>query len=149
MGSARRLLVAVATALLVIGILAPSVAAHSGRNNFHLEKTCASDILCTVTLSSLKVIKPGTDITYTFDTSDPWDGLAFPTINLKHGSATGVCDWNQPGPTVLAVCTFTSGTGSLRGFHLKVDVTFDGTTWFWDGTVWFSHHHHHHHGEHH
>jgi len=29
-----------------------------------------------------------------------------------------------------------AGTGRLTQFHLAVDVTFDGSTWSWDGTHW-------------
>ena len=93
--------------------------------------------------SSFDVLAPGTDITYTFDASDPWDGLAFPAIAVRNGTTTGVGDWNQPGPTVLAKCVFDAGTGRLTQFHLAVDVTVTGdpnspnSVWHWDGTYTF------------
>jgi hypothetical protein len=108
----------------------------SSPKDFHLVKTCASDFLCTVQSSSFKAIPPGTDITYLYG-SDP--SLAYPTIAVKNGSTTGVCDWNQPGTTVLAICTFGTGTGRLSQFNLVVDVTTnaDQSIWYWDGTYSF------------
>jgi hypothetical protein len=118
----------------MLGILASSASASSHKA-FHLKKTCSSDVLCTVVSSSFKGIPAGTNITYV----NGLNGLAYPTITIRNGSSTGVCDWNQPaGQPVLAKCTFGSGTGRLSQFHLAVNVTFDGSTyWFWDGTYWF------------
>lgn len=103
---------------------------------FHLNKTCVSSSLCTIVSSDFKAIPAGTDITYTV-TGDGSNGLAYPTIVVRNGSTTGVCNWNQPPGPVLAKCTFGTGTGRLTQFHLAVDVTSDGTYWFWDGTYWF------------
>jgi hypothetical protein len=130
-----RSLVVVATTIFAFSVLASSVSAASPKN-FHLNKTCVSNFLCTVVTSDFKAIPAGTDITYTV-TGDGSDGLAYPTIVVRNGSTTGVCDWNQPAGPVLAKCTFGTGTGRLTQFHLAVDVTFDGTYWFWDGTYWF------------
>ena len=141
MRSFRSLMVVVA-AIIAFSVLAPSVAAGSNHHKaFHLTKTCESDVLCTVVSANFKPFRPGTDITYV--NSDPWNGLAYPTIKIRHGSTTGVCDWNQPEGPVLAKCTFSTGTGRLAGFHLKVDVTLSGDIWHWDGTYWFGHHHYH------
>ena len=65
-------------------------------------------------------------------------GSAYPTIVVRNGSTTGVCNWDQPGPTVLAICSFSSGTGRLTQFHLVVDVSVDAdNVWHWDGIYWF------------
>ncbi len=107
---------------------------------FALTKKCASNFLCTVQSSSFKAIPAGTDITYLYG-EDP--SLAYPTITVGNGSTSGVCDWNQPGPVVLAKCTFGSGTGRLTGFDLEVAVSVVGdpndptSVWHWDGTYWF------------
>jgi hypothetical protein len=125
----------VAAAVLTFSALAPSVSAGSHKA-FHLEKTCASNVLCTVTTDTFKPIPGGTDVTYVWDTARPW--LAYPTIVVRNGSTTGVCDWDQPGPTVLAKCTFGTGTGRLTQFHLAVDVSVDAdAVWHWDGWYWF------------
>jgi hypothetical protein len=111
--------------------------------NFALTKACESNLLCTVESSNLDAIPAGTHITYTYN-GDGSDGLAFPTILVENGTATGVCDWNQPAGTVLAKCTFGAGTGSLARFHLAVDVTVVGdandpaSVWHWDGTYGFN-----------
>jgi hypothetical protein len=132
MRSVRRLLVVAAT-VVALTILVPSASAASPKA-FHLEKTCVSHVLCTVQVSDFKAIPQGTDISYA---PGPASGLVYATIVVKNGSTTGVCDWNQPGPVVLAKCTFDTGTGRLTQFHLAVDVTFDGSDWFWNGWYWF------------
>jgi hypothetical protein len=134
MRSVRRLML-VAAAVLAFSALAPSVSAGSHKA-FHLEKTCVSNVLCTVTSDTFKAIPGGTDVTYVWDTTRPW--LAYPTIVVRNGSTTGVCDWDQPGPTVLAKCSFGTGTGRLTQFHLSVDVSVDAdSVWHWDGWYWF------------
>jgi hypothetical protein len=125
----RNLGVVVATTILTFTFLASSTSASSTKA-FHLTKTCVSNVLCTVATSDFKAITPGTDITYVVGSG----GLAYPTIVVRNGSTTGVCDWNQPaGQPVLAKCTLGTGTGRLTQFNLAVDVTFDGTYWHWDG----------------
>lgn len=112
-------------------------AADAARKPFHLDKTCASDVFCTIASSDFDALPAGTDITYV--KSDPWIGLAYPTIVVAGGSTTGVCDWNQPPGSVLAKCTFQTGTGELSQFNLAVDVTVTGdpaspdAVWHWDG----------------
>ena len=134
---------AVSATILALAMLVPSVSA-APHKHFALTKTCESTVLCTVTWSNFKPFTPGTDVTYTVN-GDGSDGFAYPTIMVKGGSTTGVCDWNHPHGNVLAVCTFKTGTGTLRGFHLKVDVSVVGdpssadSIWHWDGTYWFSH----------
>jgi hypothetical protein len=130
----RRLL-AVAGIVALLATLAPAVSASSAKA-FHLEKTCVSNILCTVQADTFGSIPAGTDVNYTIDATRPW--LAYPTIVVRNGSTTGVCDWNQPGPDVLAICSFGSGTGRLTQFHLVVDVSVDADNlWHWDGVYWF------------
>jgi hypothetical protein len=146
MRSVRRLLVVGAT-IVALAAIVPSASAASPKA-FHLEKTCGDYFLCTVQWSNFDAIPKDTDVTYTYDSTfytggdgvNPaagWDGLAWPSLEVRNGSTTGVCDWTHPSGDVLAVCTFGTGTGRLTQFHLSVDVSFDGTTWFWDGTYWF------------
>jgi hypothetical protein len=110
----------------------------AARKAFHLDKTCASDLLCTIASSDFDAMPAGTEITYM--ESDPSIGLAYPTIVIAGGTTTGVCDWNQPPGAVLAKCTFQTGTGELSRFNLVVDVTVTGdpaspdAIWHWDGT---------------
>jgi hypothetical protein len=131
MRSVRSLAVVVVTTVLMLSVLA-SFASASSQKPFHLKKTCVSNVLCTIVSSSFSPFTQGTDITYVIGAG----GLAYPSIVTRNGSTTGVCDWNQPAGPVMAKCTFGTGTGRLTQFHLAVDVTFDGTYWFWDGTYW-------------
>jgi hypothetical protein len=139
MRSLHRLVVAGATIIALTAVV-PSVSAATERP-FHLEKTCISTTtgsLCTVTSSSFKWIPVGTEITY--DGSGGYSHLVA-TINVKNGSATGVCDILAAvnDPAQLGTCTFESGTGRLTQFHLSVAVrrTADWSLWFWDGAYWF------------
>jgi hypothetical protein len=110
--------------------------------NFVLTKTCESNLLCTVESSNLEAIPAGTQITYTYNGVGT-DGLAYPTIRVEGGTASGVCDWNQPPGLVLAKYSFGTGTGSLERFHLDINVTVVGdpddaaSVWHWDGTYSF------------
>jgi hypothetical protein len=131
MRSVRSLALVVVTTVLMLSVLA-SFASASSQKPFHLKKTCVSNVLCTIVSSSFSGFTQGTDITYVIGAG----GLAYPSIVTRNGSTTGVCDWNQPAGPVMAKCTFGTGTGRLTQFHLAVDVTFDGTYWFWDGTYW-------------
>jgi hypothetical protein len=130
MRSFRSLAVVLATSALMFGVLASSTSASSLKA-FHLTKTCVSNVLCTVATSDFKAIPAGTDITYTWASTT----IAYPTIVIRNGSTTGVCDWNQVAP-IRAKCTFGTGTGRLTQFHLAVDVTNVGTLWLWDGVYW-------------
>lgn len=139
----RVLALMVAGALVALSLGAGVASADGGHSpkDFHLTKTCVSNFLCTVQTDSFKWIPGGTDITYTYN-GDGSDGLAYPTIKIRNGSTTGVCDWNHPVGKVLAVCTFGTGTGRLTQFHLRVDVSADdpndpNSIWYWDGTYWF------------
>lgn len=135
-GTRLRLVIAVSMVAAVMALV-PSVSAASHKD-FALTKTCdVEGTLCIVQTSTFAAISGGTKITYTYDNSVPWDGLAFPTITVGNGSSTGVCDWNQPpDQPVLAICTFGTGTGRLTQFNLVVKVTLDGELWHWDG--WYS-----------
>jgi hypothetical protein len=136
-----RSLVVVAATVVALSALAPAVSAASPRS-FHLDKTCSSNVLCALTSSTFKAIPAGTNVSYVWDTARPW--LAYPTIAVRNGRTTGVCDWNQPGTDgVLAICTFANGSGRLTQFHLRVNVTVTGdptsptSVWHWDGQYWF------------
>ena len=130
-----RKLLALAAVVAALTAFAPSAAASSAKS-FHLLKTCSSNVLCTVTADTFAPIPADTDVTYTWDATRPW--LAYPTIVVRNGSTTGVCDWNQPGPTVLAICSFHGGTGRLTQFNLVVDVSVDAdNVWHWDGVYWY------------
>ena len=136
----RRLLVVVAT-IAAFSILAPSVVAASSKN-FYLDKTCPNNFLCIVQSSSFKVIPAGTHITYTYN-GDGSDGLAYPTITVRNGSTTGICDWNQPGPRRAGQVLVRRRDRSPDRVPSRVDVSVTGdpnsptSVWHWIGTYRF------------
>ena len=140
MQSIRRLVLVSATVLAISACTAaPSAADHKA---FHLDKTCDPDVGCTIVSSDLEAIPVGTVIKY----SQIGDGSTLQknaTFTVENGSASGFCDFNHDGKPLAAQCTFLSGTGALKGFHLVADVTLTGdkkdpaTVWHWAGTYWF------------
>jgi hypothetical protein len=142
--SIRSLVVIAATVLAISACTAaPSAAAHKA---FHLDKTCVAiggggAIACTIVSSDLDAIPAGTLISYT-DVGDGSTRQKNATFTAGNGSASGFCDFNHDGKPLAAQCTFLSGTGALKGFHLVADVTVTGgnspdAVWHWAGTYWF------------
>lgn len=139
MRSIRWLVVVAATILAISACTAaPSAAAHKA---FRLDKTCVADV-CTIVSSDIDAIPVGTLVKY----SQIGDGSTLQqnaTFTTENGSASGFCDFNHDGKPLAAQCTFLSGTGALKGFHLVADVTLTGdgkgpdSVWHWNGTYWF------------
>ena len=139
MRSLRRLLVVGAT-IMALALAVPAVSAGT-QKAFHLDKTCALDAseplgyVCTVAHSDFKWFPPGTKVHYLSQVGN----VVQATIRIKNGSTSGACVWSS---AVNAVCTFNTGTGRLREFHLRVVVTVVGdpnaadAVWHWDG--WYS-----------
>jgi hypothetical protein len=100
--------------------------------------TCGSRVLGTVESSTLDAIPVGSRITYSYN-GDGSERMAYPTIKVQGGTATGLCNWNQPPGVVLAKCGFGAGTGRLTGLELAFNLTVDGdrddpaAIWHWDG----------------
>jgi hypothetical protein len=107
----------------------------------HATKECSENHgkageFCTITSSNLPAIRAGSRVFY-----------------LEAAGATGldsdVVLYAGPGnaalghvtlsfATLTGEITFAGGTGSLRGFHARAAVSFDGALWHWDGTYRFS-----------
>jgi len=134
-------LVVVAASILAVSACtaAPSAAAHKA---FKLDKTCVVDVGCTIVASDIDAIPVGTLVKYAVigDGSTLQQNATFAVGN---SSASGFCDFNHDGKPLAAQCTFLSGTGTLKGFHLIADVTLTGdgkgpdSVWHWNGTYWF------------
>ena len=119
----------VIAAMVVMSLAGPASAASS--KPFHVEKDCAN-FRCVITSSSFNGIPAGSVINYTRNA----DGSLTAVITGAHGTATGRCDL-APIPISPGTCVFSTGTGSLTAFHLRVDVTTSNfVTWFWDGSYW-------------
>ncbi len=138
MRSIRNLVVVAAAMLAISGC---SAAANTHKP-FHLDKNCASNVVCTVVSSDLDAIPPGTVLSYT-DIGDGSTQQQTVTFQTRDGSASGFCDFNFDGNPLVGQCTFLSGTGALKGFHLVGDVTATGdqnspnAVYHWAGTYWF------------
>ena len=138
---ARVLVVAISLLVVAASVLAVTASAQSSRPNhrtrpFHLEKNCGDydggiGAYCTVTSSNVPAIIEGSRIFYA-QASEP--GNLDSDIILYAGrgnTATGHCTLDN----VTSMCTLFGGTGTLDGFHARVDVSYlGGFDFAWDGT---------------
>ena len=136
--------------LVSVGVLAPgnsSLSASFGRSGFlQVEKECSEyqgqpGQFCTITLSNISEITPGSKVFYTQPAGIP-AGMLDSNVVLDAGDgskAVGRCTVDLT--TGLGLCTFSDGTGRLAGFHARIDVTppgYDGDDWHWRGTYGFN-----------
>jgi hypothetical protein len=117
---------------------------HSPRHGaLHVTKDCPPSQyagqaggFCTITSSNLQAIPAGSRVFY-FEAVGA-DGTLDSDLALYAGPGNAAF-----GHVVLSLTTatgeitFAGGTGSLRGFHARVAVSFDGALWHWDGTYRF------------
>ena len=138
----RRILLVVAGTILALGAIAPTTLANSTPSPLHLIKDCGTfgtSSYCTITVSNLDVLPPGTKIRYT---GPILDNAYFLSSNVTAdagpaGKATGYCIFN--GKTSTGLCTFWRGTGSLARFNAILDVTVDSLGLFHlDGMYYFA-----------
>ena len=124
---------------------APPVSASDDRNGqIHLQKNCEpyhgqAGEHCTVTMSNLAEIPPGSNIYYDQAAGVP-AGLLDSNIVLDTGNGSrGVGRCTLDFATHLGLCTFSDETGKLAKFTARVNVSFlGGTLWAWNGTYRFS-----------
>jgi hypothetical protein len=126
--------------------LAPAGASFARSGRFHAEKECskytgkAGDI-CTMTVSTLKEIEPGSTVTYA---SAAVGALVDSDVVLDlpgpgNNAAFGHCKVNLA--TIVGGCVFSGGTGKFQWFHAEVDLSLVGGAVFaWDGSYSFSPH---------
>jgi hypothetical protein len=143
---ARVFVVAVSLLVVAASVLAVTASAQSSRSNhrtrpFHLTKNCNDyqggiGSYCTVTSSNVAAITVGARIFYA---QAPGPETLDSDIILYAGrgnTATGHCALDLT--TGLGQCTLFGGTGTLDGFHARVDVTpLGGSDFAWDGTYRF------------
>lgn len=133
-------------AAIVIGCfgLPAAVSANSTPTVAHLVKDCgtftgAPSSFCTITVSDIDALPPGSKIVYL---GPVLDNAYFLSSNVvadagRSGVATGYCIFN--GKTSSGLCSFWKGTGSLAGFTAIFDVTVDNSGLFHlDGTYYFA-----------
>ncbi len=143
MRSGRFFLVLAATMIACFG-MPTVVAAASAPTAAHLVKDCgtfsgAPSSFCTITVSDLEALPPGSKIVYL---GPVLDNAYFLSSNVVadaglNGKATGYCVFN--GKTSTGLCSFWKGTGALAGFTAIFDVTVDSSGLFHlDGTYYFA-----------
>jgi hypothetical protein len=133
--------------LLVAGFIVLTLslsvsAASARRGKLHVTKECsqytgAAGDFCTITSSNLAAIPVGSKIFYDQQAGIP-TGLVDSNVVLDAGNgnrAVGRCTLDLM--TNLALCTFSDGTGTLRGFHARVDGSGTYADFHWDGTYGF------------
>jgi hypothetical protein len=137
-----RLFVAVAIAVALLAVLAASSALAAETKSLYLVKTCTftPTVTCLVTTSTLKILR-GSTFHYLGPASLGTTGspMLITTANrVRKGTASGVCHFSG----TTGHCVFTSGTGSLAGFHADLNVlSIGGADFSLTGTYWFDRHH--------
>jgi hypothetical protein len=145
MRSIKRLLVVIGTIAGLTLLVAP-VSASSPIGAVHLTKTCPTwetTHTCTVQTVTAGPIPVGTVVAYS--------GLFSPTLSATvtlttpdNSTATGHCTlfWRPElfGNDGFGTCAFTTGTGSLSGFHANLKITDHPDTLItdWDGIYFFA-----------
>ena len=126
------------TPALSIGVASVSASARKG--DLHVTKECsqyngAAGSFCTITSSNLTEILIGSRVFYDQAAGIP-TGLLDSNVVLDAGNgdrAVGRCTLDFS--TGLGLCTFSDGTGRFTGFQARVEVSYLGPDWAWDGTV--------------
>jgi hypothetical protein len=138
----------VATSLLVVAasVLAMTASAQSSGPNhrtrpFHLEKNCIDQLggigdYCTVTSSNVAAISAGSKIFYAQAAGSESLDSDIILYAGRGNTATGHCELVFA--TGSGLCTLFGGTGTLDGFHARVDVSYlGGFDYAWNGTYRF------------
>jgi hypothetical protein len=120
-----------------------SVSASPGKGELHVTKECsqyngAAGSFCTITSSNLTEILVGSKVFYDQAAGIP-SGLLDSNVVLDAGNgdrAVGRCTLDLS--TGLGLCTFSDGTGRFTGFQARVEVSYPGPEWAWDGTYSFT-----------
>jgi hypothetical protein len=128
---------------LALGTGAASVSASEGNRKLHVTKECsqytgAAGSFCTITSSNLPEIKVGSKVIYD-QAAGISAGLLDSNVVLDAGNgdrAMGRCTLDFG--AARGLCTFSDGTGRLAGFHARVDVSYLGPDWAWNGTYGFN-----------
>lgn len=120
-----------------------SVSASPGKGDLHVTKECsqytgAAGSFCTITSSNLTQIPVGSKVLYGQAAGIP-TGLLDSNVVLDAGNgdrAVGRCTLDLS--TALGLCTFSDGTGQFAGFQARVEVSYPGPEWAWEGTYSFT-----------
>jgi hypothetical protein len=130
-------------AALVTGAFAAAGAASPRSGDLHVTKECSEYFghageHCTITGSSLNAIQSGMRVVYT--SAAGANGLDSDLVLDGPGNNDALGHVVLDFQTLSGVVTLDGGTGRFRGFHARVDVTYDADSglWHWDGTYSFT-----------
>jgi hypothetical protein len=140
-----RLLVAAATGIALLTVLAASSVSAAETKTFTGFKDCGTfpnPPICVFTVSSLPILR-GAAAHYTalvFYSDHLLSPITLVATDKRGSTATGQCTFYFAG---TGHCEYWSGTGKLVGFHaaLSVEATSTSSLFSLAGTYWFDHHH--------
>src|SRR5262245_18185547 len=140
MHSVRGLL-AVATTILAVGVIAQAPSAADNMKPLNISKECSqytgdTPSFCTITESSLDLIPAGTKVLYYGPVfSSPHFSSSSVVLAVGPGnSAVGYCIVYDTASPPVGTCAFHAGSGTLAGFQAILKVTVDDKqVWHWDG----------------
>ena len=126
--------------------VAPEGASFARSGRFHAEKDCSkytakAGDFCTITVSTLKEIEPGSTVTYASAAVGPLvdSDVVLDLPGPGNNAAFGHCKVNLA--TIVGGCVFSGGTGKFQWFHAEVGLSYVGGAVFaWDGSYSFSPH---------
>jgi hypothetical protein len=124
---------------VAVGAASPAASSRSGA--LHVTKECSAytglvGSYCTITSSSLKAIKVGSRVVYAQAAGATSLDSDVTLVVGREKVAFGHCQLDFA--TGVGLCTFSGGTGELRGFQARVDVSYlGGPNWAWNGTYAF------------
>jgi len=136
-------LLAVAGTVVALAAVIPTASAGTALQPLHITKECSeftgeTPSFCTITGSDLAAIPVGTKVMYWGPVlTDPNFMSSAAVLRAGRGNrAFGYCQ--TIADPYHGTCTFWKGTGTLKGFHASVDVTYvSGADFAWDGTYVF------------
>jgi hypothetical protein len=137
-------LLAVAGTIVALAAVIPTASAGTALTPLHVTKECSeftgeTPSFCTITVSDLAAIPVGAKVMYWGPVlQDPNFLSSRVVLRAGHGNrAFGYCQ--TIADPYHGTCVFWRGTGTLKGFHASVDVTYvSGADFDWDGTYVFS-----------
>jgi hypothetical protein len=142
------LLALAALAAMALSLMPRAAQADERHGDLHLKKNCSAFTFspgsyCMITDSNLSEITNGSKVYY--DQPAPVvSGLLEGGLDSNVVLYVDTGDWavgrcTLDGITNLGLCTFSDGTGTLTGFHARVNVSSsDGLNYSLDGTYSFS-----------
>ena len=144
----KKLLVLGAAIVVAAGmtVAAASSASSQRSGDLHVTKNCddfsgIADSFCTITSSSLGIIKVGSRVVYLQDAGAASLDSDVILVVGPGNYALGHCQLDFG--TGLGLCTFSGGRGQFKGFRASEKVShLSGNNWAWDGKYHFRQHDH-------